>query len=55
MNAPMHAPMQFIEPIQEICSLVSGPDNNGESSADNFANAGETHPILLFYTQIPLV
>lgn len=49
MHAPMHEPMQFIDPIQEICSTVKAPDCNGESSVDNFANAGAAQPVIVPY------
>lgn len=40
----MIEPKQLIAPIQEICSTVSGPCDNGVFSDVNFAVNGDINP-----------
>lgn len=46
VNDPKIAPMQFIEPIHDICSNVIGPVFSGDSSEERSCNAGATHPMM---------
>lgn len=40
-KAPKSPPKLLIDPIHEICWLVSGPEMSGVCSEDNIGNAGE--------------
>ena len=44
VNVPERAPIELIDPIQESCSFVKGPDFNGEFSDKSVGSDGLSHP-----------
>lgn len=44
VNVPLNAPIELIDPIHESCSLVKGPDFNGEFSDKSVGSDGLSHP-----------
>lgn len=43
---PTNAPTDNVDPVQEICSVVIGPELNGVSGDCNSGSAGDTQPIV---------